>query len=70
MTMAERIARKAEVTAALRARGLHARADWLERELPEFVDVARNRSLLSTLGIDPAVLAEADTGARARCRQG
>ncbi|MFC3743176.1 hypothetical protein [Paractinoplanes deccanensis] len=47
---------RADIVAVLRSRGLTARADWVERTLPEVVDVARNRSLLSTLHIDPEAL--------------
>jgi len=32
--------------AALRARHLHGRADWVEKELPALIDTARNASLL------------------------
>ena len=51
--MAAKLACKAEIVSVLRDRGLNARADWLQRELPEVVDIAHNRSLMSTLGIDP-----------------
>jgi hypothetical protein len=51
---------KAEVVATLRSRGLHARADWVDRELPELVDTYRNAALLRTLAIDPASVAAAD----------
>ena len=47
---------KAEIVAALRSRGLHARADWVDRELPELVDTYRNAALLRTLDIDPAAM--------------
>ncbi|MGA3525763.1 hypothetical protein [Melissospora conviva] len=43
---------------ALRNRGQQARADWFDRELPEQVDLARNSSLLTTLGLDADVLRE------------
>jgi hypothetical protein len=45
---------KAEIVATLRSRGLHARADWVDRELPELVDTHRNAALLRTLDIEPA----------------
>ena len=45
---------KAEIVAALRSRGLDARADWVDGELPELVDTYRNAALLQMLGIDPA----------------
>jgi hypothetical protein len=61
--MAVKAARKAEIVSVLRSRGLQARADWFQRELPEVVDVGRNRSLLSTLHIDPVTLAEVDARA-------
>ncbi|WP_127508537.1 hypothetical protein [Actinoplanes solisilvae] len=51
---------KAEIVAILRTRGKHARADWFDRELPDIVDVGKNRSLLTTLEIDPADLHPAD----------
>lgn len=47
---------KAEIVLILRSRGKHARADWFEHELPDIVDIDRNRSLLATLEIDPADL--------------
>jgi hypothetical protein len=43
---------------ALRARGQHARADWIEQELPEQVELAKNYGLLATLHLDPAALAD------------
>src|SRR6266511_3223329 len=51
---------KAEIVATLRSRGLHTRADWVDRELPELVDTYRNAALLRTLDIDPAAMAPAD----------
>ncbi len=45
---------KAEIVANLRSRGLHDRADWVGRTLPQMVDTAKNRSLLQMLDIDPA----------------
>jgi hypothetical protein len=45
---------KAGITALLRSRGLHARADWVDRELPELVDTDRNSALLRMLGVDAA----------------
>jgi hypothetical protein len=55
---------KDEIVAKLRSKGLDARADWVQRELPELVDTDRNRSLLSTLDIDPATLHSAGTPAQ------
>jgi hypothetical protein len=43
---------KAKIVAALRQRGLDARADWVDRELPTLVDTYKNASLLQTLNID------------------
>jgi hypothetical protein len=43
---------KTVVVATLRARELHSRADWVEKELPALIDTARNASLLRTLGIN------------------
>ena len=43
---------KAAIIEALRSRGLHDRADWVDRELPPLVDTRANSSLLETLGID------------------
>ena len=45
---------KAAIVATLRRRGLTARADWVDRELPESVDVDKNAGLLKTLNINPA----------------
>ena len=47
---------RAQVVSMLRSRGKTARAEWFERELPDIVDIAKNRSLLTTLGVDPADL--------------
>jgi hypothetical protein len=44
---------KDDVLATLRSRGLHARADWVDRTLPKHVDTSKNDSLLQMLGIDP-----------------
>jgi len=46
---------KAEIISVLRSRGLHARADWVDRELPELVDTYKNGALLRMLDVDPAV---------------
>lgn len=48
---------KAEIVAVLRSRGLDARADWVDRNLPDLVDVYRNAALLQMLDIDPAAIA-------------
>src|SRR5690348_13392042 len=52
---------KAEVIATLRSRGLHARADWVDRTFPDRIDTHRNAALLRTLDIDP--LASSNQGA-------
>ncbi|SCE95509.1 hypothetical protein GA0074695_2435 [Micromonospora viridifaciens] len=46
------------IVSALRRRGQHTRADWVERELPEQVDTTRHAGLLATLRLDPAELDE------------
>lgn len=50
---------KHRIVEALRERGQQARADWVERELPERVDSDKHVGLLATLRLDPADLAEA-----------
>jgi hypothetical protein len=49
--------KKTVVVATLRARNLHGRADWVEKELPVLIDTASNAGLLNTLGIDVDELA-------------
>jgi hypothetical protein len=56
---------KAEIIAALEARGLSARAGWVDRALPRLVDTNKNRSLLQMLDIDPASMSPVDTDVRA-----
>jgi hypothetical protein len=51
---------KAVVLAVLRQRGQHARADFVDRELPERIDSTQHGGLLATLHLDWAELAEAD----------
>jgi hypothetical protein len=51
---------KAEVMAQLRSRQLHARADWVDRELPELIDTYKNSALLKMLGIDLDAMAPAN----------
>jgi hypothetical protein len=51
---------KAEVVATLRSRGLHAKADWVDRQLPPLIDTDTNGSLLEMLDIDPAGMSPAD----------
>jgi hypothetical protein len=52
---------RADVIAALRARGLDDRADWAERQLPESVDTEKNAALLRMLKIDFSGMAPVDT---------
>jgi hypothetical protein len=47
---------KAVVLAVLRERGQHARADFVDRELPDRIDPSRHGGLLATLHLDPAEL--------------
>lgn len=58
--------RKAEILATLRSRGLAARADWVDRQLPSIIDTDENGSLLRMLDIDPETMAPAgaETGNR------
>jgi hypothetical protein len=49
---------KSLVLEALRRRGLDARADWVDRTMPDDIDIQRNASLFDTLGIDVQTLAE------------
>ncbi|MER7419469.1 DUF5994 family protein [Micromonospora peucetia] len=44
------------IVSALRQRGQHARADWVERELPTQVDPSQHAGLLATLRLDLAEL--------------
>lgn len=50
--------RKSLVLEALRRRGLDARADWVDRSMPDDIDIQRNASLFDTLGIDAQALAQ------------
>jgi hypothetical protein len=47
---------KTEIVAVLRSRELHGRADWVDREMPEFIDTLENAALFRTLGIDVATV--------------
>ncbi|WP_436523622.1 hypothetical protein [Actinoplanes sp. HUAS TT8] len=51
---------KAAVLAVLRERGQHARADFVDRELPDRIDSSVHGGLLATLHLDPVALAESD----------
>lgn len=48
----------AEIVTILRSRGLHDRADWVEREFPRVIDTDENGSLLRMLHIDSTDLLE------------
>lgn len=50
--------RKSLIVAVLLNRGLTERADWVDRTMPEDIDVHRNASLFDMLGIDPETLTE------------
>jgi hypothetical protein len=50
---------KAVVLAVLRERGLNARADFVDRELPDDIDSTQHGGLLATLNLDLAELAKA-----------
>ncbi len=52
---------KAEIITTLRSRGLDARADWVDRQLPSIVDTYANGALLSMLHIDPADLSPVES---------
>jgi len=47
---------KTEIVSVLRSRGLHDRADWVERALPDLVDTGKNAALLKMLGVDATAL--------------
>jgi len=51
---------KATVLAVLRERGQHARADFVDRELPDEIDPAVHGGLLATLRLDPSDLVKPD----------
>jgi hypothetical protein len=55
---------KAEIVSVLRSRGLNARADWVDRELPDLVDTYRNAALLHMLGVDLAGISPAHVASR------
>jgi hypothetical protein len=55
---------KSEIVTVLRSRGLHARADWVDRELPALVDTYKNGALLQMLGVDPATIPAVDVASR------
>jgi hypothetical protein len=47
---------KSLIIAKLRERGQHQRAEFVDRQLPDDVDVARHGGLLATLHLDPEEL--------------
>jgi hypothetical protein len=49
---------KRKILQILRERGLHARAEWVDRQLPPRVDLEKNAGLLATLHISPSELAD------------
>jgi hypothetical protein len=49
---------KSKVIELLKSRGLNDRAAWVDRQLPERIDVNDNAALLATLNIDPDELAD------------
>jgi hypothetical protein len=53
---------KTLVVSVLRERGQHARADFVDRELPDRIETSRHSSLLAMLHLDPAELTEAESG--------
>jgi hypothetical protein len=55
---------KSEIISALRSKGMNARAEWVDRELPEVVDTDKNASLLRMLGVDPAGISSARLASR------
>ncbi|MEU4558882.1 hypothetical protein AB0F72_10855 [Actinoplanes sp. NPDC023936] len=52
---------KAAVIAALRERGQHARAQFVDRELPDRIDPAQHGGLLAMLHLDPMALADSES---------
>jgi hypothetical protein len=55
---------KVEIIAILQSRGLHARADWVDRTLPSAVDTYENGALLRMLDIDPAAMSPVDAASQ------
>jgi hypothetical protein len=55
---------KTEIIAMLRSRGLHARADWVDRELPRLVDTNKNDVLLQMLDIDAVTMSPVEVASR------
>ena len=49
---------KDKILKILHDRGLHARAEWVDRQLPQRVDLEKNAGLLATLHISPSELTD------------
>jgi hypothetical protein len=49
---------KQKILQVLRDRGLYARAEWVDRQLPARVDLEKNAGLLATLHISSADLTD------------
>lgn len=49
---------KSKVLEALRHRGQHSRADWVDRELPDRIDTAQHSGILATLNLNPVDFAD------------
>ncbi len=49
---------KDKILQILRDRGEHARAQWVDRQLPQRVDLEKNAGLLATLHISPSQLTD------------
>jgi len=49
---------KDKILQILRDRGEHARAQWVDQQLPQRVDVEKNAGLLATLHISPSQLTD------------
>jgi hypothetical protein len=47
---------KDKILQILRDRGEHARAQWVDQQLPQRVDLEKNTGLLATLHISPSQL--------------
>lgn len=59
---------KSLIVAVLRERAQHARADWVQRELPDEVDLSRHTGLLATLNLHADDLIARDGASRPRAR--
>jgi hypothetical protein len=52
---------KHKILDALRRRGQHQRAEWVDKTLPDRIDTVRNSGLLATLNLDPAEFTDQPT---------